>query len=68
MEFIKFIPPNQGQIQGGAGGHSPPPPEISRHSEENKNVLCILMFLILFLEFFVPIFRIASQLLKGKTP
>ena len=29
--------------------------------EENKNVLRILMFLFLFLEFFPPIFRIASQ-------
>jgi len=50
---------SRGGYRGG-GGHSPPP-EISRHSEENKNVLCILMFLILFLEFFIPIFRIASQ-------
>ena len=50
-------------IRGGyrGGGGTFAHPEISRHSEENKNVLCILMFLILFLEFFVPIFRIASQ-------
>jgi len=39
-----------GRIQGGRGTFAPPP-KISRHSEENRNVLCIFMFLILFWNF-----------------